>query len=85
VHFKRELGKKVSYKVERELMAATRTVFAGESVAECLHRGEELAAAWENGTNLATPDGISVRPTNHTYKRRERSVNCIWRRRFLLG
>lgn len=43
VHFKRELSKKVSYKASKELMAAVRCVFAGESIAECLARGEELA------------------------------------------
>jgi transposase-like protein len=47
VHFKRELLKKVSYKLQGELIKAVRSVFAGGSEAECLARGEELAAAWE--------------------------------------
>lgn len=50
VHFKRELAKRVSYKASKELMAAVRAVFAGASVAECLARGEELAAAREKKT-----------------------------------
>lgn len=50
VHFKRELMKKVSYKLQPELMKAVRSVFAGESAAECIIRGEELAAGWESKT-----------------------------------
>jgi transposase-like protein len=50
VHFKRELAKRVSYKAAGELMAAVRAVFAAGSVAECLARGEELAAARERTT-----------------------------------
>jgi putative transposase len=47
VHFKRELCRKVSYKVAGGLMTAVHGVFAGESARECLARGEELAAVWE--------------------------------------
>jgi putative transposase len=47
VHFKREMGRKVSYKVRKELMAALVVVFAPEDPVECLRRGEELAVAWE--------------------------------------
>jgi transposase-like protein len=47
VHFKRELVRKVSYKAAAGLMTEVRAVFAGESAAECLRRGEELAARWE--------------------------------------
>lgn len=47
VHFKRELGKKVSYKVLKELMADLVVVFAPEERTECLRRGEEMAAKWE--------------------------------------
>jgi putative transposase len=46
VHFKRELGRKVSYKVLRELMADLVVVFAPEDRTECLRRGEEMAAKW---------------------------------------
>ena len=46
VHFKRELGRKVSYKVLRELMADLVVVFVPEERAECLRRGEEMAARW---------------------------------------
>jgi transposase-like protein len=47
VHFKRELGKKVSYKVMKELMRDLAAVFAGEDRRECLLRGEEMAVNWQ--------------------------------------
>jgi len=47
VHFKRELRKKVSYKRARELMADVLAAFKGADAAECLRRGEEVAAKWE--------------------------------------
>jgi putative transposase len=48
VHFKRELLRKVSYKRAKELMADALSAFRGEDVAECLRRGEEVAAKWES-------------------------------------
>jgi putative transposase len=47
VHFKRELRKKVSYKRSAELMKDVRSAFQGGDAAECLRRGEEVAAKWE--------------------------------------
>lgn len=47
VHFKRELGRKVSYKALKELMKDVAAVFAGGERAECLRRGEEMAAKWQ--------------------------------------
>lgn len=47
VHFKRELMRKVSRKQQRELMQDMSSVFAGEDEKECLLRGEEMAAKWE--------------------------------------
>ena len=47
VHFKRELGRKVSYKLRGELMKDLAAVFAPWERAECLRRGEEAAARWE--------------------------------------
>ncbi len=46
VHFKRELGRKVSYKVLGALMTELAGVFAAEEKAECLRRGEEMAGRW---------------------------------------
>ena len=47
VHFKREMGRKVSYKVTKELMADLVVVFEPEEHVECLRRGEEMAVKWE--------------------------------------
>jgi transposase-like protein len=47
VHFKRELCAKVSYKRSRELIKDVLAVFAGADRAECLRRGEEVAAKWQ--------------------------------------
>lgn len=46
VHFKRELGRKVSYKVQKELLAELAAVFEPEERVACLERGEALAAKW---------------------------------------
>jgi len=48
VHFKREMGRKVSYKVLKALMADLVIVFEPEERLECLRRGEEMAARWED-------------------------------------
>jgi len=47
VHFKRELARKVSYKVLKELMTDVAAVFEPAERTECLRRGEEMAARWE--------------------------------------
>ncbi len=47
VHFKRELGRKVSYKVLKEVMGDIAAVFGAEEKAECLRRAEEMAVKWE--------------------------------------
>lgn len=48
VHFKRELGRKVSYKRLKELMQDAAAVFAPEQKQECLLRAEEMAGKWES-------------------------------------
>ena len=47
VHFKRELCAKVSYKRAKELMRDLAAVLAPGERAECLRRGEEMAAKWQ--------------------------------------
>jgi transposase-like protein len=47
VHFKRELGRKVSYKVMKELMGDIATAFAPQERGECLRRAEEAADKWQ--------------------------------------
>jgi putative transposase len=49
VHFKREAMRKVSYKRAGELMKDLAAVFEPWERAECLRRGEEVAAKWERG------------------------------------
>jgi transposase-like protein len=47
VHYKREVLRKVSWKVYREVARDLVAVFEPEDRAECLRRGEELAVKWE--------------------------------------
>jgi transposase-like protein len=47
VHFKRELRRKVSYRVAKELMADAASAFAPAERAECLRRAQEAAAKWQ--------------------------------------
>ena len=47
IHFKREMGRKVSYKALKELMADIVVVFEPEERIECLRRGQEMAAKWQ--------------------------------------
>ena len=46
VHFKREMGRKVSYKTLKELMSDLAAVYATWERSECLRRGQEMAAKW---------------------------------------
>lgn len=46
VHFKREMGRRVSYKVLKELMGDLSSVYAPWEQVECLRRGQEMADKW---------------------------------------
>ena len=46
VHFKREMGRKVSYKQMKELMADLASVYQPWERVECLRRGQEMATKW---------------------------------------
>lgn len=46
VHFKREAGRKVSYRLLKELMADLAAVYAPWERGECLRRGQEVADKW---------------------------------------
>jgi transposase-like protein len=48
VHFKREMGRKVSYKLMKELMSDLSNVYAAWDRAECLRRGQEMAEKWKS-------------------------------------
>ena len=46
VHFKREMGRKVSYKLMKELMSDLSSVYGSWDRVECLRRGQEMAEKW---------------------------------------
>jgi putative transposase len=48
VHFKREMGRRVSYKRLRELNQDLAAVFAPQDKSECLLRAREMAQKWES-------------------------------------
>lgn len=84
VHFLREMMKKVSYKAIPELMADAKAVFAGEDRAECLRRGEELAAKWETRAPAVAKmlregleDTLAVMAFPETHRRRLHSTNML--------
>jgi len=84
VHFKRELGRKVSYKVRKELMADLGVVFEPEEPAECLRRGEELAVKWQaRYPSVATmlreglEDCLTVLSFPEHHRKRLRSTNML--------
>ena len=47
VHFKREIARKVSHTVAKDLMKELVVVFKGDGIAEQKRRGEEMACRWE--------------------------------------
>jgi transposase-like protein len=47
VHFKREMGRKVSYKVLKELMRELVSVYEPWERSECMRRGAEMANRWK--------------------------------------
>ena len=84
VHFKRELGKKVSYKVQKELLADLVVVFAPEERQECLRRSEEMACKWESRyATVATmlreglEDCLSVLDFPEHHRKRLQSTNML--------
>jgi putative transposase len=84
VHFKREMGRKVSYKKLRELNRDLAAVFAPAERDECLRRGEEMACKWEQ-TNPQTAamlrEGLEACLTAESFpehhRRRLRSTNLL--------
>jgi putative transposase len=84
VHFKREMGRKVSYKRLAELNRELAVVFAGEDKAECLRRGEEMAARWEASSPAVAAmlrEGLEDCLTAETlpahHRKRLRSTNLL--------
>ena len=84
VHFKREMGRKVSYKRYKELLKDIAMVFAGEDRAECLRRGEEMAEHWQSRYPAVAEmlrDGLSdcltVLDFPESHRRRLKSTNML--------
>jgi len=84
VHFKRELGRKVSYKAAKELMSDLVAVFAPEDRRECLRRGEEMACQWEGRYPAVAKmlregleDCLTVLAFPEPHRRRLRSTNML--------
>jgi putative transposase len=84
VHFKRELLKKVSYKKSGELMSDVKSMFKGETLAECLQRGEETARKWESSSASVSKllreglgDCLTVLSLPGEHRRRLLSTNML--------
>lgn len=84
VHFKRELCKKASYKVSKELMADIACVFAPEEYDECMRRGEEMAVKWEKRNSKVSKmlrdgleDCLTVLTFPEHHRKRLRSTNML--------
>jgi transposase-like protein len=84
VHYKREMGRKVSYKKLKELNRDLAAVFAGEGKAEMLRRGEEMALRWENASPAVAAmlregleDCLTAESFPEHHRKRLRSTNLL--------
>jgi transposase-like protein len=84
VHFKREVLRKVSHKVYREVKRDLVAVFAPEDRVECLRRGEEIAGKWEGRYPTVAKmlregleDCLSVLDFPEHHRRRLQSTNML--------
>lgn len=84
VHFKREIGRKVSYKVLKELMGDLLVVFEPEDRTECLLRAEEMACKWESRYPAVAKmlregleDCLAVLDFPEHHRKRLRSTNLL--------
>lgn len=84
VHFKREMGRKVSYKVLKELMADLVIVFEPDERTECLRRAEEMAVRYESRYPAVAKmlrdgleDCLAVLDFPEHHRRRLRSTNML--------
>ena len=84
VHFKREVLRKVSWKVYREVAADLVVVFEPDERIECLRRGQELADKWEvRYPAVATmlreglEDCLAVLDFPEDHRRRLQSTNML--------
>jgi len=84
VHFKREMGRKVSYKQLKALMKDLASVFASEDRTECLRRGEEMADQWQGRypavaamLRESLEDCLTVLDFPESHRRRLASTNML--------
>lgn len=84
VHYKREMGRKVSYKKLKELNRDLASVFAGGDKTECLRRGEEMAVSWEKGSPSVSAmlregleDCLAAESLPERHRKRLRSTNLL--------
>ena len=84
VHFKRELGKKVSRKVLKELMADVSAVLEPEDRVECLRRRDEMAEKWQSRSPTVSKmlragleDCLAVLDFPEPHRLRLRSTNML--------
>jgi len=84
VHYKREMGKKVSHKKLKELMRDLATVFTPEEKQECLRRAEEMAVRWEKTSPAVAAmlqesmeDCLTVLAFPSHHRRRLNSTNLL--------
>jgi transposase-like protein len=84
VHFKREMGRKVSYKLMKELMRDLSGVYGSWDRVECLRRGQEMAQKWENrcvGVSRMLSEGLedtlTVLSLAPTHRRKLASTNLL--------
>lgn len=84
VHYKREMGRKVSCKKLKELNRELACVFAGEGKAECLKRGEEMALLWEKSCPAVAAmlresleDCLTAESFPEHHRKRLRSTNLL--------
>ena len=84
VHYKREMGRKVSFKKLKQLNTELAVVFAGQSKSECLLRGEEMACRWERQhpevaamLRSGLEDCLAVEGLPEHHRHRLRSTNLL--------
>lgn len=84
VHFKRELGRKVSHRHLPEAMSDLAAVFAPEEREECLRRAEEMASKWMGRypkvaamLREGVEDCLTVLSFPENHRRRLRSTNMM--------
>lgn len=83
VHYKREMGRKVSYKKLGELNRDLAAVFLPEDKAECLARAQEMAAKWQTSCPAVAAmlgdieDCLTVQSFPEHHRKRLRSTNLL--------